>query len=118
MRDDKSRLRDILKECGRIKDNVSHYGNDRDIFMGSWRYQDNIIVNLERIGESAGNISDILKEEYPGVDWSGIIGMRVTLAHHYWRTDPAILWEVIEYDIPILLVQIQKILEKMEQDRL
>lgn len=57
---------------------------------------------LEILGESARAMSDEARGRYPSVPWSDIIGLRVVLAHHYHRVDPAQVWTIASRDIPNL----------------
>ena len=57
---------------------------------------------LEIVGESARAMSDEARGRYPSVPWSDIIGLRVVLAHHYHRVDPAQVWTIAARDIPNL----------------
>ena len=57
---------------------------------------------LEIIGEAATSCSVELKARHPGVDWSGLAGLRVILAHHYHRTQPELIWTFAEVDARVL----------------
>jgi uncharacterized protein with HEPN domain len=62
---------------------------------------------LEIIGEAATNCSPALKERHPEVDWEGIAGLRVVLAHHYHRTQPNLIWQFASVEAPQLLVALR-----------
>lgn len=57
---------------------------------------------LEIIGEAATNCSAEMTARYPEVDWVGLAGLRVVLAHHYHRTQPELVWRFAEADAPVL----------------
>jgi uncharacterized protein with HEPN domain len=43
------------------------------------------------------------------LDWNGWVGLRVILAHHYFRVDPQLVWDTIERGIPQLKESVTKI---------
>ena len=57
---------------------------------------------LEIIGEAATSCSADMKWRYPEIDWIGLAGLRVVLAHHYHRTQPELVWRFAEFDAPAL----------------
>ena len=57
---------------------------------------------IASIGEAAGKLSKELKDEYPRIQWSTIIGMRTILIHHYWAVDGNLVWRTVQGDIPKL----------------
>jgi len=61
---------------------------------------------LEIIGESANTLSEDFRARYPGVPWRDIIGLRVVLAHHYHRVDPAQVWVIAATEVPRLVQDI------------
>lgn len=61
---------------------------------------------LEIVGESARAMSDDARARYASVPWSDIIGLRVVLAHHYHRVDPAQVWTIASVEIPKLATEL------------
>lgn len=57
---------------------------------------------LEIIGEAATNCSVEFREKHPEVDWTGIVGLRIVLAHHYHRTQPDLIWKFADVEAPRL----------------
>ncbi|MDQ1328461.1 MAG: hypothetical protein QG641_1746 [Candidatus Poribacteria bacterium] len=70
-----------------------------------------LIKDIEIIGEAAVNISKETKYELDQIDWQRIIGMRNRLVHVYFKIDLNILWNTIQYDIPELINELEKLLE-------
>lgn len=62
---------------------------------------------LEIIGEAANRVPVDVRETYPGIPWSEIIGLRHRLAHGYDRIDHEILWEILTGDLPRLVEQLR-----------
>ena len=57
---------------------------------------------LEIIGEAASKCSAEFRSRYPQVDWEGLTGLRIVLAHLYHRSDPRLIWRFVEHDAPTL----------------
>ena len=86
----------------------------QDNFETKWIEQDAIIRNLEIIGEAVVHISDDLKQNYPYISWKEIIGLRNFVTHQYFGVELSEIWGTVINDIPLLKVQIQKIIEDIE----
>ena len=111
MRDDRERLLDMLEAIQKIE----QYANDEsftshdDELVEVW-----MVHHLQIIGEAASRISRELQEKHPEVAWGGMIGMRHVLVHGYFETDTDIVRKAVERDLPILKVQIEKILAELK----
>ena len=66
---------------------------------------------LEIIGEAAKRVSDSVQEKYPDLPWLQMIGLRNRLIHGYDNVDFDILWIIVTQDLPILITQLESILE-------
>lgn len=66
--------------------------------------QEGIANYVYRIVEELGALTDETKEEYPDMAWTQIRGLRNILAHAYGDVQPAMVWQIIEEDIPAVLV--------------
>ena len=69
---------------------------------------------LEIIGEASNNISDDCKAKYSSIPWRQMKGMRNRLAHIYFEIDLDIVWQVVNYDLPSLLIQLNKVLAELD----
>jgi len=111
MRDDRERLLDMLEAI----DKIEQYAHDEsfsahdDELVEIW-----MVHHLQIIGEAASRISRELQEKHPEVAWGGMIGMRHVLVHGYFETDTDIVRKAVERDLPILKVQIEKILAELK----
>lgn len=96
--DDERRL-DIIEACSSLAEVVAAKGtvSDEILLRASERL-------LEIIGEAATNCSPSIRVRYPEVDWEGLAGLRVVLAHHYHRTQPDLIWRFASVEAPSLLV--------------
>lgn len=69
------------------------------------------------IGESVKGIDKMtnkrLLDNYPEVDWKGVMGIRDIIAHHYFDLDESIVFDVVKNKLPGLLATINKIIDDL-----
>ena len=98
---------DILKSIQAIENySVSSY----EIFLSDLKTQDAILFNLIIIGEATNQLSDLLKDRYPGIPWSSMIGTRNIIVHGYDQVKLQIVWEILQRDLAELKSQISSIM--------
>lgn len=101
-----------MRECGdRIEQYVS---GGRDTFMHSTLIQDAVLRNLQTLGQSAGRLSDTLRDGHPEVNWRGIIGLRNILVHDYLGISLVRIWEIVEHDLPDLRRKVEALIQELE----
>ena len=71
---------------------------------------DAVLYEIVVIGEAARRLSEEARTAHPEVPWREIIGMRSIITHGYDQIDDDELWQVIERDLPDLMVKLEKIL--------
>jgi uncharacterized protein with HEPN domain len=71
---------------------------------------------LEIIGEAAGRISEPLRGAHPEIPWIAIIGQRNVIAHGYAAIDYGRLFATVTNDIPTLILNLERIVEKLTKD--
>jgi uncharacterized protein with HEPN domain len=69
-----------------------------------------ILHHLQILCEAARAISADFKLLHPEIAWQQIAGMRNILVHQYFGIDVAIVWAVVERDLPILKHQVAQLL--------
>ncbi len=109
MRDDRERLLDIREAIERIE---KYAVRGREAFEQDELIQTWVLHHLQIIGEAVRALSPELVQKHSEIAWSKIIGMRNILVHNYFNIDVAIVWAVIENDLPLLKQQITELLDE------
>jgi len=97
---DKRRIQDIIELAAELAEYVNQGRERFDFELSQVRAVERVI---ELIGESASAISNETRAAILNVDWTGLIGMRVMLAHNYQRIKRSQLWVAATVDVPLLL---------------
>ena len=63
---------------------------------------------LEIIGEAANRVSEEGRERNPEIPWPQIISLRNRLIHGYDSIDMDVLWEILESDLPALILKLDE----------
>jgi len=107
-RGDLAYLRDIVDAAAHIEGFLAGLSNQR--FLQEQLYQSAVLRELEVIGEASRNLSAQLRERYPGVPWTDIVGMRNRIAHGYFAIRMRAVWETVTNDVPVFKRQVEGIL--------
>ena len=110
MKDDRVYLAHIRDAIARI---LKYTSEGKVHFDQDERTQDAVVRNLEIIGEAVKNVSNELREEQGDIPWRRLAGMRDKLIHEYFGVNLAIVWEVVEQELPKLGAQLGAILKEM-----
>ncbi len=70
--------------------------------------------SVEVVGEAASRVSVECQARNPEVPWADVIGMRHRLVHGYYDVNLDILWNTVATDLPPLINQIQRVIEREE----
>ena len=99
-------MKDERVYLGHIRDAVNdieqYTSVGRDAFVAERMRHDAVIRKLEIIGEAVKQLSDATKDRRPEIPWKQIAGMRDRLTHDYFGVDLALVWRVVERDLPAL----------------
>ncbi len=79
-------------------------------FIEDNQCHDAVIRRIEIIGEAAGRVSSPTKATLPQLDWRRIIGMRNIMIHQYDNVDLETVWQVLQIQLPKLIVTLEAIL--------
>ena len=107
-RDFKVYAADILDAIEKVREYT--HGLTFSRFIENRLVFDATLRNLQIIGEAVKNIPVSIKKKHPEVEWRKIAGLRDIIVHEYFEMDHDIIWDVVQYKLPILKAQIQKIL--------
>ena len=101
-----------LPYLGHIADSIAAIENyvagGRDAFIHERLIQDAVIRNFEVIGEAANRLSPAARHQAE-VSWRKVIAFRNRLIHGYDSVDFEILWQIVNHDLPSLIVALEQI---------
>lgn len=76
--------------------------------------QDAVMRNLEIMGEAAKQVGSVTREQFPGVPWRRIAGLRDVLIHDYMGVDIDEVWNVVVNHLPNLKGQLLTIRDHID----
>jgi uncharacterized protein with HEPN domain len=109
LRDDRERLADILEAIDRAQ---RYAVRGRGAFEGDELIQGWMVQQLMAIGEAASQLSGELRARSPEIPWRRIVGLRNRLVHAYFQADLALVWSVVENDLPNLRKAVADLLDE------
>ncbi|HEY0512476.1 MAG TPA: HepT-like ribonuclease domain-containing protein [Thermoanaerobaculia bacterium] len=62
---------------------------------------------IEIIGEAANRVSPTFQQAHPEIPWRRIVAQRNVLAHEYGDVEHALIWDLVQRRIPLLIEQLQ-----------
>jgi uncharacterized protein with HEPN domain len=110
MRREAERLADILEAIAAIERYASR---GREAFEAEELIQVWVVHHLQIIGEAAGALPDDLLGEYSEVPWAQIVAFRNIVVHEYFRVSLALVWAIVQNNLPPLRVTVNRMLEEL-----
>jgi len=107
-------LDDILQAVNKIQQYTT--GLDADRFPLEFMILEATLYNFQVIGEAANQLENEIKTGSPEIDWKKIKGYRNRLIHEYFGTDPFIVFEIIQFYLPQLKIQITNLLNNYSHE--
>lgn len=109
LRDDKLSLRHMLDAASEASALIQGKSktcldDERVLFLA-------LVRLMEIIGEAANRVTVETQNKTPSIRWKEIISLRNRLIHGYDNVDKDILWQILEFDIPELISELQKELD-------
>lgn len=109
-------------DCLRVRHMLDHSveavemarGRSRKDLDGDRQFNLSLVRLLEIVGEATAAISREFRENHPEIPWRDIIGLRNRLIHGYDAVDFDILWTIVQQDLPVLISQLETILQEGE----
>ncbi len=83
---------------------------DFEQFEEDFRIHLAVTRTLEIMGEATKRLPNSVREQYSHIPWKAMAGMRDRIIHGYDNVDLAIVWNVVQNDIPRFKPQIQQII--------
>jgi len=96
-------IEDLLESVDRIEDYIPD--QTKETFSEDKKTVDAVIRNLEIIGEACTHIPEDIRERYPEVPWTKVVGLRNVVIHHYFGVDVDTIWFIITRQLPELKKQ-------------
>lgn len=103
MRSDRERLLDVIDAIERIERRAP---DDKQSLADDELVQTWVLHHLRILGEAVRALSMDFRNAHPDFPWSGIIGMRNILVHHYFEIDTDAVWSALKVDLPALKAKI------------
>ncbi len=88
---------------------------DRETFSRDTEKTFAVVRALEVVGEAARHIPVDVRNAYPDVPWSKVVGMRDIVIHGYFGVDLEVIWKTVREDLPPLREAAGRMLEKIER---
>lgn len=107
MRTEAQYLDDLLDSSRQIIELIA--GLDATAFQSDRRTRSAVLHELTVIGESVNKLSAGLRDRYPDVPWSLIVGTRNIIVHGYFDLIWERIWVTCSDDIPALLQRVAEI---------
>lgn len=85
-------------------------GYDRDTWLGESMRYDATLRQLEIVGEASNHLSRELTDQHPDIPWHGVAGFRNIVVHEYFRVDEYLVWNIIQYNLPLLKAKVLDLL--------
>ena len=108
MLDDREYLLHVQRAIREIAEHTA--GLSRDDYEHDSRTQRAVERNLQIIGEAVHRLSADFKQGNSGVEWDEIYATRNVVVHHYFGVDNAIVWDILQEDLPRLRDVVDRIL--------
>jgi len=107
---DKANLLSVLEACEKINAFTREIF-DADDFYNDKKSFDAVLMNFVVIGESVKKLSTKVKSDNPQIPWQKIKGFRNIVAHDYFGVDAEEVWQIVQQNIPELMVDIEEVLK-------
>jgi uncharacterized protein with HEPN domain len=106
-------LTDMLEAIEKIERYIT--GLTFEQFEGSDMVVDAVVRNLEIIGEAARQIPPDLRDQYPEIDWTRVVGFRNIVIHEYFDVDVEIVWTIATQRLSELKAVLRRMFHDIDQ---
>ena len=109
MRDDRAFLLHIRDALHEVREFVG--GENYESFLENRMVHNAVMRSFEVVGEAARRVSPEVREAHPDVPWRLMGDFRNKLIHDYFALDLEVIWKTATEDAPMLLAQIEGLVE-------
>ncbi len=106
---DRANMLAILDAIDKINEYIRNLSSPDEYFKSNLVF-DATLMNFINIGEMVDRLPEELKDRYVGLDWQKMKDFRNLVAHDYLGVDAEEVWQIIKNDLPILRIELEKIL--------
>lgn len=110
MRDERTYLLHAIEAIDAI---LSYTREGREVFYADGKTRDAVVRNIEIIGQAVKGVSDATRALEPDVPWRQMAGMRDKLIHEYFGVDLALVWDVVERDLPSVRPRLEEMVRQL-----
>jgi uncharacterized protein with HEPN domain len=103
-------INDMISSIVKIENYTSIHGIHQLFEEGI--YYDDVLRNLEILGEASKNIPETIKSKYPEIAWKEVYGLRNIISHAYFGIDVFEIEYIVSNDLSILKAQFLTILHQ------
>jgi len=91
----------VLAYCEGIK--------GKNAFVSNLIVVEACVFNLSQIGELTSRLDETFMEKHPDIPWRALYGLRNRIVHDYEGTNMNLIWDIIQEDLPDLIVRLNEI---------
>ena len=110
--DDGTRMRHMLAHAKEAVEMAQ--GRSRADLETDRQFNLAVVRLMEVAGEAAARVSPEARKRLPAIPWPEVVSLRNRLIHGYDEVDLDILWDIIRYDLPPLIDELQRALDAEE----
>ena len=107
-------LEDIRSSIIKILDYTG--GMSFEVYQADNKTRDAVERNFEIIGEAASRVPDNFKQLHPHIEWRIIKDFRNFIIHEYFGIDNLIVWDIIQYRLPDLLIEFSELIGNNQEE--
>ena len=101
----------IIEKVINYAEKIINYSNGKNYesFSNDTMLVEACVFNLSQIGELVRHLDRDFIEQHSDIPWAQMRGLRNRIIHDYEGVNLMLVWEIIKYDIPTLIVKLKEI---------
>jgi uncharacterized protein with HEPN domain len=100
-------MRDHAREALELSRNKARVDLDSDRLLNLA-----LVRLLEIVGEAAARVEPGERQRFSAIPWSQVVGLRNRLIHGYDEVDLDLVWSIVANDLPALVLELDRLLER------